>query len=370
MASSPETLNGWNEVIESLPDTHVLQSWQWGQFKAMYGWRPLPQLWRDAGGKVQAAAMVLERTVRLTPFGPRLNVLYVPRGPLLEWQNAAQRTLVLDGLQSLAKKEKAIFIKIDPEVLLGYGIPGSSFESVDPVGGLVTEELVSRGWHFSQDQIQFRNTVWLDLSGTEEDWLARMKQKTRYNIRLAEKKGVIVRGGTIEDLPAVYRIYAETSVRDGFVIRPETYYLRVWKYFMEAGLAEVLLAEVDGELVAGLILFYSGHRAWYLYGMSRLAYRDRMPNYLLQWQAMHRAKSRGCIQYDLWGAPDSFDESDSMWGVFRFKEGLGGQVARFIGAWDYSPQPWLYRAYTNLLPRLLDLMRSRGKEQTRHEVSL
>jgi len=370
MASSPETLNGWNDVIESMPNPHVLQSWQWGQFKAMYGWRPLPQLWRDAGGKVEAAAMVLERSVRLTPLGPRLNVLYVPRGPLLDWQNTAQRTLVLDRLQALAKTEKAIFIKIDPEVLLGFGIPGSMDEKVNPGGTLVADELTSRGWQFSQDQIQFRNTVWLDLSGTEEDLLARMKQKTRYNIRLAEKKGVTVRAGTIEDLPAVYRIYAETSVRDGFVIRPESYYLRVWQYFMDAGLAEVLLAEVDGELVAGLILFFTGSRAWYLYGMSRQAYRDRMPNYLLQWQAIQRAKARGCTQYDLWGAPDSFDESDSMWGVFRFKEGLGGQVARFIGAWDYSPRPWLYRAYTNFLPRLLDLMRRRGKEQTRHEVTL
>jgi lipid II:glycine glycyltransferase (peptidoglycan interpeptide bridge formation enzyme) len=165
-------------------------------------------------------------------------------------------------------------------------------------------------------------------------------------------------------------MYAETSVRDGFVIRPEAYYLRAWKYFMDAGLAEVLLAEVDGELVAGLILFFMGHRAWYMYGMSREVHRDKMPNYLLQWQAMRTSKARGCVQYDLWGAPDRFDETDSMWGVFRFKEGLGGQVSRFIGAWDFTPQPLLYRIYTNALPRILNLMRLRGKEQTRREVSL
>ncbi|MRR29651.1 peptidoglycan bridge formation glycyltransferase FemA/FemB family protein, partial [bacterium] len=362
MASGSETLNGWNGVIESLPGAHVLQSWQWGQFKAMYGWRPLPQVWRDAGGKVLAAAMVLERTIRLTPFGPRLNILYVPRGPLLDWEDSNHRTLVLDGLQALAKKEKAIFIKIDPEVLLGSGIPGSSGEISNPYGKLITGELESRNWLFSQDQIQFRNTVWLDLNGTEEDWLARMKPKTRYNIRLAEKKGVTVRKGTADDLSAVYQMYAETSVRDGFVIRAETYYLRAWKYFMEAGLAEVLLAEVEGELVAGLILFFTGQRAWYMYGMSRELHRDKMPNYLLQWQAMCTAQTRGCLQYDLWGAPDSFDETDSMWGVFRFKEGLGGQVSRFIGAWDFTPRPLLYRIYTNMLPRLLNLIRRRGKE--------
>jgi lipid II:glycine glycyltransferase (peptidoglycan interpeptide bridge formation enzyme) len=276
----------------------------------------------------------------------------------------------LDGLQALAKKEKAIFIKIDPEVLLGSGIPGSVGEIENPSGRLISGELESRGWRFSQSQIQFRNTVWLDLNRTEEDWLARMKPKTRYNIRLAEKKGVTVRSGTIEDLSSVYRMYAETSVRDGFVIRPETYYLRAWKYFMEAGLAEVLLAEVDGELVAGLILFFTGQRSWYMYGMSRETHRDKMPNYLLQWHAMRTSRARGCLQYDLWGAPDIFDETDSMWGVFRFKEGLGGQVSRFIGAWDFPSRPLLYRAYTNILPRLLNSMRQRGKEQTRREVSL
>ena len=370
MTSSHEARNGWNETIASLPGAHILQTWQWGQFKAMYGWRPLPQLWRGENGQVQAAAMVLERTVRLTPFGPRLKVLYVPRGPLLDWDNADQRRLVLDGLQDLAKKEKAIFIKIDPEVFSGTGVPGSSDESQSESGRVVQADLEARGWRFSQDQIQFRNTVWLDLSGSETEWLARMKQKTRYNLRLAEKKGVTIRHGEVDDLPVVYRLYAETSVRDGFVIRPEEYYLRVWKYFMDAGMAEVLLAEVDGELVAGLILFFIRGRAWYLYGMSREAHREKMPNYLLQWEAMRSAKRLGCMQYDLWGAPDVFAENDSMWGVFRFKEGLGGQVMRFIGAWDYPARPFIYQVYTNLLPQLLNIMRRRGKKQTQREVSL
>ena len=370
MTPGRETRNGWNETTASLPGVHILQTWQWGQFKAMYGWRPLPQVWRAENGQVQAAAMVLERSLRLTPFGPRLKVLYVPRGPLLDWENAEQRRLVLDGLQALAKKEKAIFVKIDPEVLSGTGMPGIPDEIQLESGRVVQADLDVRGWRFSQDQIQFRNTVWLDLSGSEADWLGRMKQKTRYNLRLAEKKGVTVRRGEVNDLPAVYRMYAETSVRDGFVIRSEEYYLRVWKYFMDAGMAEVLLAEVDGELVAGLILFFTAGRAWYLYGMSRQAHREKMPNYLLQWEAMRSARQHGSMQYDLWGAPDVVDENDSMWGVFRFKEGLGGRIVRFIGAWDFPARPFIYQVYTNLLPRLLNIMRRRGKDQTRREVSL
>jgi lipid II:glycine glycyltransferase (peptidoglycan interpeptide bridge formation enzyme) len=165
-------------------------------------------------------------------------------------------------------------------------------------------------------------------------------------------------------------MYAETSVRDGFVIRSEDYYRQVWGDFHRAGMADLLIAEVDGEPVAGLILFSFGGRAWYLYGMSRDLHRDKMPNYLLQWEAMKQAKARGCRIYDLWGAPDDFNTQDSMWGVYRFKEGLGGQVIRTAGAWDYPARRILYPLYTRLLPAILSWMRRRGKERTRREVTL
>jgi peptidoglycan pentaglycine glycine transferase (the first glycine) len=276
----------------------------------------------------------------------------------------------LIGLQKLARDQGAIFIKMDPELVLGCGIPGTADDRPSSVGQRVLDQMKARGWRYSPDQVQFRNTAWLDLSGSEEDWLARMKQKTRYNLRLAQRKGVVVRAASAAELPLLYRMYAETSVRDGFVIRSEAYYNRLWKSFMEQGLAEPLVAEVEGELVAGLVLFFFAGRAWYLYGMSRQLHRDKMPNYLLQWEAMRRAAARGCQQYDLWGAPEVFDESDSMWGVFRFKEGLGGQVIRTAGAWDFPSRPLLYPLYTRLLPRLLDIMRRRGKARTRQAVSL
>jgi lipid II:glycine glycyltransferase (peptidoglycan interpeptide bridge formation enzyme) len=240
--------------------------------------------------------------------------------------------------------------------------------------------LQRRGWEFSSDQIQFRNTVLIDLTSSEEQMLLRMKQKTRYNIRLAEKKGVSVRGGTQEDLPMLYRMYAETSVRDGFVIRDEGYYMTVWELFMSGAtsrrsqipdhvpFAEPLIADVNGEPVAAIFVFYFAHRAYYVYGMSRDVHREKMPTYLLQWEAMKRAKANGCIVYDLWGAPDVFDESDSMWGVYRFKEGLGGQVVRTLGAWDFAPSPLWYKMYSEIIPRLLDVMRSRGKTRTKQSI--
>jgi lipid II:glycine glycyltransferase (peptidoglycan interpeptide bridge formation enzyme) len=233
---------------------------------------------------------------------------------------------------------------------------------------------VKRGWTFSNGQVQFRNTVLLDLTLSEAEMLERMKQKTRYNVRLAEKKGVLVRAGTAADIDTLCRMYAETSVRDGFVIRDEAYYRHVWGTFMGMPItgthpyAEPLIAEVQDEIVAAIFVFYFAKRAYYLYGMSRAAHRDKMPNYLLQWEAMKRAKSRGCTAYDLWGAPDQFNESDSMWGVFRFKEGLGGSVVRTLGAWDYPASPFWYKMYTQLVPRLLDVMRRRGRARTEHAL--
>jgi peptidoglycan pentaglycine glycine transferase (the first glycine) len=354
------TAADWNKAIASLPNPHLLQTWEWAQCKQPYGWQSIPVQWENA------AAMVLQRSA--TPF--HLKILYAPRGPLLDWQNTDLRHRVLADLEALTRRQKAIFIKIDPEILLGTGIPGTTDAQENPTGKEITEELTQRGWRFSPEQIQFRNTALLDLTGSEEQWLARMKQKTRYNIRLAEKKGVTVRQGTANDLPLLYQMYAETSVRDGFVIRPREYYFAIWETFMQQEMAFPLIAEVENEPVAALILFCFAGRAWYLYGMSRNLHRETMPNYLLQFAAMRFARARGCDQYDLWGAPDVFDESDSMWGVFRFKDGLGCTVLRTIGAWDYPARPLLYTLYTRILPRLLDIMRRRGKARTRQEVSL
>jgi peptidoglycan pentaglycine glycine transferase (the first glycine) len=204
-----------------------------------------------------------------------------------------------------------------------------------------------------------------------------MKQKSRYNLRLAQKKGVTVRLGKADDLPELYRMYAETSVRDGFLIRGEDYYQTVWRTFANPALVdrpvsmpfhEALIAEVDGQPVAAISLFYFAGQAIYLFGMSRNTHREKMPNHLLQWEGMRRAKASGCKIYNLWGAPNEFDESDNLWGVFRFKEGLGGYVLRTIGAWDFSPSPLLYRLYTQVLPKMMDIMRAHGKAKTRQSL--
>jgi lipid II:glycine glycyltransferase (peptidoglycan interpeptide bridge formation enzyme) len=197
-----------------------------------------------------------------------------------------------------------------------------------------------------------------------------MKQKTRYNVRLSGRRGVVVREAKEEDLELLYSMYAETSIRDDFIIRDKDYYWTVWSTFMRSGIAQPIIAEVDGLPIGALIPFCFANKAWYLYGMSRAIQREKMPNYLLQWDAMCRAKANGCRIYDLWGAPDEFNESDSMWGVYRFKQGLGGEVVRHIGAWDLPIKPIFYRLYVQFLPRILKILRVRGRERTSQSLDL
>jgi lipid II:glycine glycyltransferase (peptidoglycan interpeptide bridge formation enzyme) len=379
--------NIWNEIIAKLPDPHFLQTYEWGQVKAKYGWVPYYAVWTADGkftvsqttenwsldtGDIVAAALILKRTALR-----RFSIFYAPKGPLMDWTNESLRKRVLDDLQSFAKKQGAIFLKLDPDVVLGRGVPASVDEVIENSGQVVMSDLRRRGWVESSDQIQFRNTVMVDLSASEEDILMRMKQKTRYNVRLAEKKDVTVRVGSADDLPMLYKMYAETSVRDGFVIRDEEYYMTVWKTFLsqdsitnyQLPIAVLLIAEVDNEPVAAIFLFIFAGCGYYVYGMSRDKHREKMPTYLLQWAAMKYAKAHGCLTYDLWGAPDVFDESDSMWGVYRFKEGLGGEVVRTLGAYDFAPSKFWYSMYADVMPRVLNFMRSRGKEKTKQGLS-
>ncbi len=330
----------WNDLMRDLPYAHILQSWEWGDFKQQtIGWIPQRIAYRREG-QIVAGASVLTRKV----FG--LRVMYIPKGPAMDYSDSALVEAVLHDLQTRAKG--ALWLKIDPDVVIGYGVPDSDDDQPQPIGNAVIHQLQAQGWQFSDDQVQFRNTITLDLTPDDETLLMQMSQNTRRKVRTAEKKGVSVRVGTEADLPTLYQLYKLTGERDDFLIRPPEYYEKAWRDFMRAGLAHVLIAEAEGQAIAHVILFHFGRTCWYFYGASSNEERNRMPNYLLQWEAMQWAKSRGYTVYDMWGAPDRFDESDSMWGVYEFKRGFRGDVTRYIGAWDYMPNQWLYGLYVRV----------------------
>ena len=343
----------WNTLLSTLPFPHLLQTWEWGDFKAATtGWRPQRIAFMHRNQAVAMAQFLMRQE------GP-FRVMYVPKGPALDWTNADLRHSVLSEIQRLATDRAAIFVKIDPDIVLDMGEPGTDEDQPNPLGYAVRAEWEEAGWLFSPQQVQFRNSVILDLRRSTDDLLAAMKSKTRYNVRLSGRKSVDIRFGTPEDMDLLYNLYATTATRDGFVIRPLNYYRLAWESFMKAGLAQPILAEWNGHPLGHVIVFGFGGRAWYFYGASSNEERNRMPTYALQWAAIKWAKAQGMQVYDFWGAPDDFaDENDPLAGVFRFKDGFGGTVVRRIGAWDFPVKPTLYAAYTRAMPLVLGAMRT------------
>lgn len=344
--------NTWDASLKELPSPHVLQSWAWGEFKSRWGWQPTRLLWVAANGKPQAAAQILRRSIPKTPWC----MLYVSKGPIWDYTNQPLITQILAYLQDYAAQQKAFFIKIDPDIPWAFEPTEEIFDSA---GQAIKNLFQQRGWVYAKQQIQFKNTVLLNLTPSEDELLAKMKSKWRYNIRLAKRKGVTIKQAKTTDLESFYTLYLSTAQRDGFLIRPKAYYLDLWQQYLQLSQqpATLLLATVNDKLVAGLMLFYFGTTAWYMYGASLNEYRQTMPNHLLQWEAIKTAKARGCVTYDMWGAPDVFDESDSMWGVYRFKKGFAGITRQGLGAYDYPVSPLKYKLYSQALPKILALLR-------------
>ncbi len=368
----PETVSdrtNWNAALTSLPGAHLLQSWEWGELKDKYGWKAHRLLWKAVDGTPLAAAQILQRDLPLPGIGSRFSILYCPRGPVLKWAEPAIRSQVLEDLRRFSVEKKAVFLKIDPDLPLSVSEANTTEALVqNPAGRNALDSLEKHGWRSSGEQIQFRNTFLLDLSKAEDTLLSEMKQKTRYNIRLAGRQGVSIRQGDINDFDLLYRMYAETSIRDGFAIRKPAYYHDVWGSFIRAGLAQPFIAQVDETPVAAVIVYRFADTALYMYGMSRDLHRKKMPNHLLQWESIRWAKEQGCKSYDFWGAPETLDPQDPLWGIYRFKIGFGAQFVYTLGAWDYVTRPLLYWLYSVFKPKILDWMRLRGRRKTKQSI--
>ncbi|MDO9085679.1 MAG: peptidoglycan bridge formation glycyltransferase FemA/FemB family protein [Anaerolineaceae bacterium] len=356
----------WNETLLSLPEPHFLQSSIWAEIKKDNGWSPHFLHWKNSIGDVIAGTLVLERKIKLLNL-ISLVIHYCPKGPLLNWSDRNLVRSVLEDIVLFSREHKGLFVKIDPDVIKSndLNLEENNFQNSVP---LIEVLLKDTNWIESKEQIQFRNSIVVDLNQSDDQLLAIMKQKTRYNIRLSDRKGVKVRLGSPSDFDELFRMYAETSLRDNFVIRSKSYYLNVWKKIYDEGLCEPLIAEFEGEILAAVIIYYYGGKAYYMFGMSSDKKRNLMPTYLLQWKAIKRAKERKCRIYDLWGAPDDLNENDSMWGVYKFKLGFGGFFVRTIGAWDYPINKIGYAIYHYVIPKILNIMRKFGFRRTKTEL--
>lgn len=356
----------WDQIVLNVPDAHFMQTSLWAKIKKENGWFPHYMLWKDKNGQIVSYAMVLEKEVQFFHI-LTLKIHYAPKGPIFLKNDTRMITQVLSDLNCFSKLRKGIFIKIDPDLVFEKMQLKADIESLFNYDPAYVKLLKDQKWVESNEQVQFRNTIIIPLKKDANEILMEMKQKTRYNIRLSEKKGVKVRIGGPSDFDELFSLYAETAMRDGFVIRAKEYYLNVWTEFFSAGICEPLIAEYEGKILAAVIIYYFSNKAFYVYGMSSLEHRNLMATYLLQWKAILRAKEKNCKFYDLWGAPDELSEEDRMWGVYKFKTGFGGIFIKTVGAWDYPINKLGYQLYNFVLPKVLFFMRKIGFQRLQKE---
>jgi lipid II:glycine glycyltransferase (peptidoglycan interpeptide bridge formation enzyme) len=306
----------------------LLQSGFWARFKEAHGWKGYP-LSYTLNGERKTLLVLSRRIAGLFSIG------YVPHGPELpadddfKW-NLAAMAREIQGYLPLG----ALFVRFDlPEA----GSP------------------LSRPFKKASDDIQPPDTVILDLVQDEETLLSGMHKKTRYNIKLAEKKGVTVRRGTPEEIDAWYEIYRITADRDKIAPHSREYYKRIFSLSKEYGPGSpewiLYLAEHEGELLAGNIVCRCGKTATYVYGATSNSKRDLMPAYLLQWTAIQEAKAADCTRYDFHGIPPADDPRHPMHGLYRFKTGFGGIILHRMGSWDFPYTRLVYPLY-RLVERL------------------
>lgn len=327
------SLTDWNHFLSQHPNAHLLQTGEWGELKSAFGWEPVRVISGSIGAQILFRKLPLGFTVGYIPkavIGDQLSV------------NSNQSSVGSDQfwkeVDSVCRKRRAIFLKLELD----------QWEDGTPITNYQLP--------ISLHNIQPPRTIVIDIKNSEEEILARMKQKTRYNIRLAEKKGVIVRAW--DDIESFHKMMLVTGGRDGFGVHSLEYYKRAYELLHPSGLCEILLAEYEGKPLAALFVARNGNRAYYLYGASTEGERNRMPTYLLQWEAMKWAKARGCEEYDLWGVPDEDEAAleanfetrhDGLWGVYRFKRGFGGELKRAAQAMDRVYNPILYWAYLKFI---------------------
>lgn len=346
----------FNCFIASSAKPHFLQTYEWGELKKSTGWEPLRLLVLKGNVPVVSISLLKRRL----PFFNR-SIFYAPRGPVFgkDCEPAAEEFLWKE-VKKLARQHGAILVKIDPDVpksdreyhfrLVKYGFRPQ--EKHDGFGGI-------------QPRFVFR----LDITPSEEELLAAMESKTRYNIRLAERKGVNVRTARDRnDLKIFYDLLVETAERDRFLIRNFSYFEKIWDLFVSRGTAKIFLAEYNGEIISGTLAFHCGDVVWYLYGASGSRFRNVMPNHLLQWTMICWARSLGCRIYDFRGVPGNLNPDDPLYGLYRFKKGFGATFTEFLGEYDLVMSPFWYFLWTRFLPWYQNFLRRLRKKGRKGEV--
>jgi len=343
------------QTSELLPTDILFQTLYWSRVKSRLGWRPLAFDLNTAGP--EGDVLVLERAV-----APGLTAAYVPQGP----EHGPDPERYGPFLEELSM---ALAAHLDPSVaFIRYDLPWVSPYAPDPSAdpcrepwtgpppARVRELRMNFGtklWSLRKAPVDLTvaDSLVVDLTGCQDDVFARMKPKTRYNVRLAERRGVHVFAAGPELLPVFFDLYLQTAERDGFAARDYDYFRALFAELVaghDAAELHFLLAAHESDILAGAIVALCGQTAYYLFGASSNQKRNRMGPYAVQWSAMRLARANGCRHYDMGAVSPVADPGHGYYGLYRFKAGFGGQVVHRSGSWDFLLDEERYREYHNI----------------------
>jgi peptidoglycan pentaglycine glycine transferase (the first glycine) len=323
----------WNAHVARSDLADVLQSWEWGEIKKGTGWTPI-RILTENGGLIATCSVLTTRPTRALP-----PLAYAPRGPVVNFQQPDH----VDAVVSAIREEcgDAFLFMCDPPVEEGSA------------GDLALSQRMNKVTTGGFGGVQPKTVMVLDLDPDLDKILEGFKSKWRYNIRLAERKGVEVREGRREDIGRFHDLLVETARRDGFSIRGRAYFESLWDHLSPSGKLKLFLAHYSDQLLSGIVLFCMGPRVVYVYGASSNEHRNVMPNHLIQWQAIRWSKENGFSVYDFRGvSPIRNGEpvDPNLAGLNRFKEGFGARYVEYAGQFDLPLRPAWYRLWRTAAP--------------------
>lgn len=341
---TPDRYEEYERFVSESKQGHFLQSLRWAKVKDM--WKNEILIAEDENGHIKGSMSLL---IRKIPFFP-LTIMYSPRGPVCDIYDKDTIKELVEGAKELAKKHKSYVLKIDPDV------PANDEKFCKIMEDLKFRFNKSKNFEGVQPRFVFRKNI---TGMSEDEVLASFESKTRYNVRVAIRKGVECRIGTREDLPAFCKVMMDTGVRDGFLPRSLEYFEKMYDEMGDN--LRLYLMYHDDKLLSGAVAILYGNKVWYLYGASSNEDRNLMPNYLMQWEMMKWAIENKCDIYDFRGVSGDLNKGQPLYGLYRFKKGFTGEegFVEFVGALDYVFKPFMYffiekgeRTYRELRRRL------------------
>ncbi len=331
----------WNDFVAQSRHFALMQSYEWGEFKEQLGWQVI-RVAITEGEQIVAGAQVL---IRSLPFN-LASFAYIPRGPLVDWEDTGTVDILLKGLHDIAEQHRVLFLRIEPPLLHS----DRSHLLLKEYGFVATT-------HTNQP----RCTLILDLEPALEDLFAGLPKQTRYHIRSCRRKGVISRQVAGEGLPIFYHLMQVTGKRAGFSTRSREYYDQEYNTFAPYDRVALFLADFADTTLAAEMPFCFGKNGAAFHGVSSDTFRQLPVSDLLTWEGIRWAKEKGCHRYDLWGIPDEVGEliaagkpvpsnkRGGLWGVYYFKKGFGGNMVYYVGAYDYVYGKLTYTTANKLL---------------------